>query len=108
MLRQWQLNENPIDHCVCVQRVDKLQQLFFGGFGRQSVFIALYAADFACLLLVVDVNTARGVVADDDYRKSYVKPVALYLCAYFFLYSGGNCLSVDYLCCHLFVLAFTV
>lgn len=101
MLRQRKLNQYSVDFAVAVKTLNQRFKLLFGGVFRKCVFFGMNPDVLASLFLVVDVNSACRVVADNYYCKSYAFTFFFQTCDFVLqlvLYSLRNCFSVEYFC----------
>ena len=76
MGREGKLNEHAVHFGIGVEDVDAIEQFAFGGLGGKSDDFADDARVAAGFFLVVHVDFARRIVADEHDRQARPRPVS--------------------------------
>jgi len=103
VLRQRHLHQDAVDARVRVQRGDALQQRGFGEVGRVALQHRAHAGAFAVGDLVLHVDLAGRIVADQDHRQAGAMALGRQRCGAFrhsCAQGAGERVAVDQLCSH--------
>jgi hypothetical protein len=68
--RQWQLHENAAHGSIRVQSIDECEQLRFAYVARQIIGERLHSHAVGRFTFVANIDLRRGVLADEDHRKT--------------------------------------
>ena len=97
--RQWQLDQNAVNFVVVIELGDQLQQFFFGRRGAQSMQPAFDPHPLAGRTLILHINRAGRIFADENRGERRLLPVVLQeignLFGQFAFDLGGECFAVE-------------